>query len=248
MTDPSTSKYRGQGARAFGNGETRESSHYKSTHIVREWQAGWDEAQAEAENRKARAEANAIAAAEREAVLAANSDPSKWYKIPQFPMAHYEVDVGWDYLEDALESWSRRIDGNGGLDMSPEYQRGHVWTREQQIAYVEDVLAGGEIGRNITWNSPDWMRSWDRPTELVDGKQRIEAVRSFLRGEFTAYGKLSEAGDRFGHQCSFRFRVCSLTDRADILRLYLNINAGGTPHTAEEIDRVRALLASEAPR
>jgi ribosome modulation factor len=241
MTDPKQSKYRDQGARAFGKGESRDSCRYKAADIVSEWQAGWDDAQAV---RFERSERDAEKQ-RREAIRAANSDPSKWYKIPQFPRAHYEVDVGWDYLEDALASWAKRIDGKGGLDMSPEYQRGHVWTRDQQIAYVEYVLAGGEIGRNITWNSPDWMRSWEHPTELVDGKQRIEAVRSFLRGEFAAYGKLSEPGDRFDHQCSFRFRVCSLTERADILRLYLNINAGGTPHTAEEIDRVRAMLSAE---
>ncbi len=239
------SNYRDQGAKAFSRREPRESCRFKAADIVSEWTAGWDAAKADANRQAERREADAAAAAEHRAILAANSDPSKWYKIPQFPRAHYEVDVGWAYLETCIERWSRDTGNMGGLDMSPEYQRGHVWTREQQVAYVEYVLAGGEVGRNITWNSPDWMRSFERPTELVDGKQRIEAVRAFLRGEFAAYGKLSEPGDRFDLHCGFKFRVCTLSDRADILRLYLNINAGGTPHTAEEIERVRALLASE---
>ena len=41
---------------------------------------------------------------------------------------------------------------------------------------------------------------------------------------------------------NFNFQVCQIENRADILRLYLNINAGGTPHTKEELDKVRVLL------
>jgi hypothetical protein len=175
-------------------------------------------------------------------------DPEKlrWFKIPQFPRAQYEVDVPWGHLESHLESLAERAGANfGGLVMDPEYQRAHVWTRAQQVAYVEYILAGGEVGKQITWNSPDWMRSYRRPTELVDGKQRIEAVRAFLRGEFSAYGMTAREGDRFDLGWSFRFRVCCLGTREEVLQLYLNINAGGTPHTAEELDRVRELLAAE---
>jgi hypothetical protein len=33
--------------------------------------------------------------------------------------------------------------------------------------------------------------------------------------------------------------------RKETLQLYLNINAGGTPHTQEELNQVRVLLAAE---
>jgi hypothetical protein len=164
--------------------------------------------------------------------------------IPQFPRAHYEVDVAWRYLEEHLANWAETRDGAGGMDLSPDYQRAHVWTREQQIAYVEYQLQGGEVGRNVVFNSPDWMRSWKRVTELVDGKQRLEAVRCFLRDEFPVFGHLfSEYTDKITNLLTFKFRVCSLETREEILQLYLNINAGGTPHTQDELDRVRVLLA-----
>lgn len=163
--------------------------------------------------------------------------------IPQFPRAHYEVDVAWRYVEETLTSWSDTTDGMGGLDLSPDYQRAHVWTREQQVAYVEYQLRGGEVGKNIVFNSPDWGHGYKRPTELIDGKQRLEAVRAFLRGEFPVFGHLfSEYADKLPQGLTFRFRVCTLESRAEVLQLYLNINAGGTPHTPEELDRVRALL------
>lgn len=164
--------------------------------------------------------------------------------IPQFPRAHYEVDVPWRYIERHLANWDEKNDGTrGALELSPDYQRAHVWTREQQTAYVEYQLRGGEVGRNVIFNSPDWMRTWERPTELVDGKQRLEAVRAFLRDEFPVFGHLySEYTDTITNMLTFKFRVCSLETRKEVLQLYLNINAGGTPHTAGELDRVRALL------
>jgi hypothetical protein len=170
-------------------------------------------------------------------------NPSKWKDIPQFPRAHYEVDVSWDFVEWHLGKWRESY----GLALDPDYQRAHVWTEAQQIAYVEYVLAGGEVGKNITWNCMGWG-SLDRtgPMELIDGKQRLEAVRAFMRGDLEVYGRRYVDGDALRWSAGFKWRVCSLSTRADVLRLYLNINAGGTPHTPDEIERVRALLEHES--
>lgn len=170
---------------------------------------------------------------------------ARFRDIPQLPRAHYEVHIAWRSLETSLESWNETAGGEfGGIDMNPEYQRGHVWSREQQISYVEYILRGGEVGMNITWNSPDWASDFKRPTELVDGKQRLEAARAFLRDEFPAFGTLcTKYEDRMGPMDPrFAFRVCRLETREEVLQLYLNINAGGTPHTDQELDLVRDML------
>lgn len=161
--------------------------------------------------------------------------------IPQLPRAHYEIDVPWTGIDRTLKDWSTVCE----VRLDPDYQRCHVWTREQQRAYVEYMMRGGEVGRAIAWNSPGWPDGAE-PIELVDGKQRLEAVRAFLRDDLPVFG-----GNRFSefdgamrfHLHRFQFRICRLRTRAEILDLYLNINAGGTPHTAEEIARVRALRA-----
>jgi ribosome modulation factor len=238
-------QYIKQGRRAHKAGTPRDACPFKRDDLVADWLKGWDQVErevAEAKQRPApvRPRRDAASGPRDEA---AEAHRVRWYKVPQFPKAHYEVDVGWAYLERMLENWDETASGHGGLNMDPDYQRQHVWTREQQVAYVEYVLAGGEVGRNITWNSPDWMRGFQRPTELVDGKQRLEAVRSFLRGEFAACGMTAGPDDRFDIHCGFKFRVCTMDTREDVLRLYLNINAGGTPHAAAEIERVRGLLA-----
>ncbi|MEN1450680.1 hypothetical protein, partial [Pseudomonas aeruginosa] len=40
-----------------------------------------------------------------------------------------------------------------------------------------------------------------------------------------------------------KIAIHDFTRRADLLDNYLSINAGGTPHSADEIERVRGLLA-----
>lgn len=164
-------------------------------------------------------------------------------QIPQLPRAMFACDVPWGMLEEHLARWV-----DDGLDLDPDYQRAHVWTSAQQIAYVEYMLRGGEVGRGVTFNCPGWLRGKRKRFELVDGKQRIEAVRAFLRGDIPAFGRLyAEYEDELSVDLSFRFRVCTLQTREEILTLYLNINAGGTPHSEEELNRVRAMLESERP-
>ena len=163
---------------------------------------------------------------------------------PQFPHANYSVDVDWHYLEQHIA----RAIKDDGLDLNPSYQRAHVWKVEQQIAFVEYQLQGGEVGKNLTFNCPGWMYSIDKigPYEIVDGKQRLEAVRAFLRDDIPAFGhKFSEYTGHLRMFHSFKWRVCTLETRAEVLQLYLNINAGGTPHTKQELDKVRKMLAAE---
>ena len=50
---------------------------------------------------------------------------------------------------------------------------------------------------------------------------------------------------RYVIHCGFKFRVCVLPTRKEVLQLYLNINAGGTPHTEEELNLVHAMLQKE---
>lgn len=163
--------------------------------------------------------------------------------IPQFPKHHYAVDVSWDYLEDHIAHEQAERYG-AQLDLEPDFQRAHVWTKNQQKDYIEYSLQGGEVGRNIVFNCAGWGEDYRGPYVIVDGKQRLEAVRAFLRGEVKAFGlrfgeftgRLSLTGP------SFSWRVCALESRKELLELYLSINAGGTPHTNAELEKVRAML------
>lgn len=166
----------------------------------------------------------------------------KFEDIPQFPKAHYQVDVPWNHIEQNLQN----LGGPKGVNLDPDFQRAHVWTPEQQTAFIEFQLMGGEVSRQIIFNCPGWMKEEEGRVELVDGKQRLEAIRAFMRDEVPAFGqKCSEFGRFPSMHYLLKFVVCSLETREETLMLYLKINAGGTPHSEEELDRVRDLLKKE---
>lgn len=167
-----------------------------------------------------------------------------WKNIPgKYPEARYEIDVSWRYLEE----WLKEMD-ESGINLDPEYQRAHVWTKDQQRAYVEYALRGGEGGLVLYWNSAGWGSECEVGVlELVDGKQRMQAVRQFMAGELGVFDDNRLENPRklnYGDH-RFRMRVCGLKTRSEVLQWYLAINAGGTPHSEDELDRVRNLLSVE---
>lgn len=159
--------------------------------------------------------------------------------------ANYQVDVPWKLLESQLTEYNM---GNV-LELDPEFQRAHVWTEKQQMRYVEFILRGGQSSKSLYWNQADFNGAGKAPMFLVDGKQRLEAVRKFLRGDLQIFGgaRLSDFEDRLPHQASFRFHVNELPTYRNVLEWYIDLNAGGIAHTEDEIERVRELVWKHLP-
>jgi hypothetical protein len=171
----------------------------------------------------------------------------KFADIPQLTRdASYRVNIPWDYLEE----WLRPRD-DVVPDLDPEFQRAHVWTEEQQIAFVEFMLRGGKGSNEIRFNCVGWMGDFRGPFVLVDGKQRLEAVRKFMANKLLVFGEyyFSDFEDRLRIvYVDFIMMVNSLPDMKSVLRWYLEINSGGTIHTDAELDKVRKLLEKETQR
>lgn len=173
----------------------------------------------------------------------------KFKNIPRTKRASYSTHVSWGYIEETLDHYSKRDLAH--LDLDPDFQRGHVWTIEQKTAYLEFGLMGGTSGKDIYFNCPGWMGDFRGPFVLVDGKQRIDAVREFLKNRVPIFGHFfSEFEDKmppFSGEGCFTFHVNNLETRAEVLQWYLALNTGGTIHTKEEIEKVKLLLEAEKP-
>ena len=167
--------------------------------------------------------------------------------IPKFTSSgNYEVDCQFPY---ALSFVDEMVASNG-LQLDPDFQRAHVWTEQQQIAWLEFVYRGGKTGRVLYINCPDWnLRSKRgyRECVLVDGKQRLTAVRRFLQNEIPVFGHVYEEYEdaRSPGNPTLKINVNDLKTRAAVLQWYIEMNAGGTPHTDAEIEKVRRLLDAE---
>lgn len=170
---------------------------------------------------------------------------TRFKDIPEFTRgAGYRVNVAWRYLEEQLAQYDRP---ETPLMLDPDFQRAHVWDETKQSRFVEYVLRGGQSSRDIYWNCSSWQKAYNTPIYLVDGKQRLEAVRKFLRNELRAFGSLyKEYTDKLNWVgTDFVFHINTLATRAEMLQWYIDLNAGGVAHTDEEIDKVRKLLEQE---
>jgi hypothetical protein len=178
----------------------------------------------------------------------------KFRDIPQLISdGGYQVNVSWSYLQ----NWLGRERAELKLDLNPPFQRAHVWTSEQQTAYVEHVLRGGRGSNTLRFNCVGmelynglrWMKDFRGPFVLVDGKQRLEAVLSFLHDELPVFGGyfFHDFEDELPGMAGpdFIVMVNSLPTMEMVLKWYLEINEGGTPHTEEELSKVREMLEKE---
>lgn len=158
--------------------------------------------------------------------------------LQKFPQIYYSCSVSWNYLDKILKDYVC----NYKLEINPDFQRGHVWTEEQQIAYVEYMLRQPQSGKHIYFNHPGWMTSFKGDMVLVDGLQRITAAVRFMNNDLKVYGcYYSEFEGKLDSATEFIFNIAKLPTKKDVIQWYLDFNTGGTPHSKEEIERVKAL-------
>ncbi len=79
-------------------------------------------------------------------------------------------------LSQLVSQWRR-----GSMDPNPPYQRRPVWTLGQQIALIRSLLDGTPIPAIITNRRTDTMAG---TRYVIDGKQRITAMRAFMDDAF----------------------------------------------------------------
>lgn len=173
---------------------------------------------------------------------------TRFRDVPKFtPSGSYAV----DYPLDSLAGWVTEKERDSGLLLYPDFQRGHVWSEKQQIAFVEFLLRGGKTGRDLYFNCPSWEYQVEQGAYnefvCVDGLQRITAIRRFIRSEIPVFGSYyREYTDSLRDSTdTMRVHINDLKSRREVLQWYIDLNAGGTPHSDAEIDRVRYLLEEE---
>jgi len=165
----------------------------------------------------------------------------KFADIKQFPNPHYSINVSWRFLKETLYD---NFGQSFKVDLDPVFQRGHIWTQKQQIAYVEFILQGGKSGKDIYFNCPNWDAG-EGDMSLVDGKQRLTAVLAFLDNEIKVFDcYLNEFEDSMSIMTCFNFHINSLDDK-EVLEWYISLNSG-VAHTNAELNRVRDMIKKES--
>lgn len=142
----------------------------------------------------------------------------------------------------------------GCVILSPEYQRGLVWTLKQKQAYIEALYNEKAI------ISPTIILNWCAPTdknskEVIDGKQRLTTIFDFIENKFKLsngkyFKELSAHDCRFllNHDVSYtRIEKLGHTDLTleEKIELFLEINELGTKMSNAHIKKVKQMLEKE---
>ena len=167
----------------------------------------------------------------------------------------YTVDMEASRAYRQLSSMS--LDYGGPLDLTPDYQRGHVWSEAQQKDFIAAIFrrAVPESAMVLQFNCSNWdtfdevVPNADLPKGLqcLDGLQRLTAFTRFANNEIDVAGLYADDLSNSRYALSrgliqFRVNIYSFHTRREVLEHYLAINAGGTPHSPAKIERVKGLL------
>jgi len=165
--------------------------------------------------------------------------------IPKFTgEGHYHFDADLKYLIEWLDEHINKQ----GLELNPDFQRGNVWTEKQQISYIEFLLRHGNTGRDLYFNHPGWMTSFQGEFVCVDGLQRITSVMKFMDNKLPVFGGYyyKDIDKIPSFDIALRIHINDLKTRKEVLQWYLEFNSGGTVHTEEELNKVRKMIESES--
>lgn len=143
-------------------------------------------------------------------------------------------------LGDTLHTLER-----SGIQDSPDYQRGYVWTEQDKVHLIHSIMTRSDIGKFVLVELSELN---GHRFEILDGKQRLGALLEFIKGGFKYCGRYHwelTYADRKGIENTLvpvvRIPDSQLT-RVEKLELFLNVNAAGVPQTEAHLLKVRQLL------
>ena len=104
----------------------------------------------------------------------------------------------------------RKIKSNR-LDLQPNFQRGEVWGLQKKQRLIDSVLRGWHIPPIHVVEVP-----LSKKQEVLDGQQRLVAIRDFIDNEFCFNGKFEPRIERFEKIDGKKWDDLSDDDRSEI--------------------------------
>lgn len=185
--------------------------------------------------------------------------------VRQYPTQHVNIDIR--HLKDWISSFTGTPDNYSDtdvlLELNPEFQRGHVWNLDKQIAFVENLLRGIDINKIIRFNDLT-MHPHDNADEVlqnkiicIDGLQRLTAIIDFIDGKYKIFNNQLSYEDilnnpdkplmrRIFNGALLQFDFLQITSYKEVLEYYIDLNTGGIAHTQADIQIAKDILAKRS--
>lgn len=132
---------------------------------------------------------------------------------------------------------------NFGIDMNPVYQREHVWSVEDKVELIDSIFNNRSIGSYILCHN-GYGEGYGY--EVLDGKQRIQALIDFVEDKFTYKGLLFSELNRMEvhHFENFNFPRAEIrnSNLEQKIRTFIHVNTTGKHMSPEHIKKVKEIL------
>lgn len=134
--------------------------------------------------------------------------------------------------------WAARMLGRFPL---PSWQRGLVWTLEQNRHFIDSVFQGFDLGSIMVnyWEADDKGIMRPMSDVLLDGQQRTNAVIEFTRNAYCYEGfywnDLNRNEQRNFLETSIGLKTTRYFDEPILKRVYNHLNFSGTHHQVSEM-------------
>ena len=120
-------------------------------------------------------------------------------------------------------------------------------TLEDKQKLIDSIFKNIDIGKFAFIHKP--FNSNEPLYEILDGKQRINALCEFYENRFPYKGKYFNdlsARDR-NHFCNYGVDVAEIAqaDKATILKYFLILNTGGKPISDTHLNKIKKLYEEE---
>ena len=137
----------------------------------------------------------------------------------------------------------------GQIDFNPKYQRALVWTTEQKEKYIK-ALIQDKADITPTFITKPYTAN-DYLYEVLDGKQRLNAILSYIKGEFSIdniyYKDLTQEDVHKFLRTPYNYTIITyINERGENampenmkIELFLQINEYGTKISQEELTRIK---------
>jgi hypothetical protein len=167
-------------------------------------------------------------------------------KLPSFTE---DDDIKITYYQSTVDSLIFKLHrSSAGVDMDPPYQRGLVWSLAQKEDLIHSIMRNIEIGK-FTFIRHEFTEELKYYYEILDGKQRLNALCEFREGRFAYKGRhLWELS--FRDQNHFTGYSASIGEVGGMtleqkLRYFLKLNVAGVPQDPEHMKKIQIMWEKE---
>lgn len=146
-----------------------------------------------------------------------------------------------DYTKQTLQGLILNLTTNNIVD-SQDYQRDYVWQAKDKAAFIEGLINGKDVGKFV------FLQGIASETlEIVDGKQRCQALMAYLGNHFPVKGAYFRELDRrtvrqvMGQMVNIAILNPNQYDKLRCVETFLDINDTGVPQSPLHLEYVREM-------